>query len=938
MRELSNLRNLKVLDLNSNNIESLISSQDEQNLRLVHLEVLDLSYNFFNNSVLSFVSEFSNLKALNISGNNLKGLVDVTKFGALRCLEELSMSYNKLNQFVSTNANTSFSKLKSLYLNGIFLEESSVPAQLSLEAFPSLKKLYLTNNYHLNQTMVIQTSQVLSNLEELFLDHSPLSINFLQNISVLTSLKSISLRDCGFTGTLPTQGWCDLKNLEEMDLFGNELLGILPFCLSNLTSLRLLDISQNQFTGNVATSPLIDLILLQYLSISNNNFQVPDSFKSFANHSNLKIFLSDFNQLVPDHDHVQTRVPKFQPRVFTLSNCRANEELTKPPSLLYYLYDLRYVDLSFDKFMGDLPYWLFENNTRLQVVVLKNNSFMGSFRLPSQPNLDVWEIDISNNQIQGEIPLNINQSFPFLSWLLLSGNDFGGEIPMWLIRMNSLEMLDLSNNQFFGTIPKEFVTQSSLLYSLRLSNNNLTGKIPPGIFKSQSLNALYLDRNNFEGEISNIHVSNSSYLRILDISNNNLSGELPRWTKNVTYLQELDLSNNHFEGSIPEEFCYNVDLWLLDLSHNNLSGSLPHCSSPSSPYLSHIYLSKNRLNGPLAHSFLNISLLEILDLGENNLSGSIPTWIGTFSSLSILCLKGNLFFGEIPNEICELDQLRIMDLSHNQLSGHIPPCVGHLIGASKSLFSGIANWELLTLISDTSTEMESTLMQEVNVLPEKFIQDQVELVTKWWSHTYEGNMLGYMSGIDLSCNQLVGQIPLEMGNLSDIHSLNLSHNNLTGPIPSTLSNLKQLECMDLSFNGLNGEIPSQLTKLNSLAIFSVAHNNLSGLIPYGKGQFGTFDNTSYEGNPLLCGPPLEKSCKETNSQPKVPNSLNEEREGSLIDMDVFCTSFLVTYVVVLLSIGAVLYINPYWRQAWFYLIESCGTNCYYLILDNILRF
>ncbi|GLT90600.1 hypothetical protein SLE2022_085230 [Rubroshorea leprosula] len=934
-RELSNLRNLKVLDISHNDIDSLESSQDEQNLRFVHLEVLDLSYNFFNNSVLSSINEFSNLKSLNIEANNLKGLVDVTKFDALRCLEELQMNNNELNQFVSTNANTSFSKLKTLYLDGIFPEESSVPTQLSLEAFPSLKRLYLTNNYHLNQTMFIETSQVLSNLEELFLDQSPLSINFLQNIDALTSLRSISLRNCGFTGTLPTQGWCDLKNLEEMDLSGNELVGILPSCLANLTSLRLLDISQNLFTGNVASSPLINLLLLRYLSISTNKFQVPDSFKSFANHSNLKVFFSDFNQLVPEHDHVQTKVPKFQPRVLSLSNCRANEELTKPPSLLYYLYDLRYVDLSSDQFMGALPYWLFENNTGLQVAILKNNSFMGSFHLPSQPNLDVREIDISNNQIQGEIPLNISMIFPYLTLLFLSGNGFGGRFPKWLVSMNSLEFLDLSSNQLSGTLPKEFVTGRSLLH-LRLSNNNLIGKIPPR-FKSQSLDALYLDRNNFEGEISNVHFSTSSYLSILDISNNNLSGKLPRWTKNLLRLFELDLSNNHFDGSIPEEFCYNADLWLLNLTHNNLSGSLPHCSSPSLQSLSHIYLSKNRLNGLLTHSFLNISSLEILDLGENNLSGSIPKWISNLSSLSILRLKGNLFFGEIPNEICELDQLRIVDLSHNQLFGHIPSCLGHLIGTPNSL-----SWSVISYSStfnfDASTEMEARLMQEVYTQLDSHIQGSIELVTKWWSYTYEGNILDYMSEIDLSCNQLTGLIPLAMGNLSGIHSLNLSHNNLTGPIPSTLSNLKQLESLDLSFNDLNGEIPSQLTELNSLAVFSVAHNNLLGPIPYGKGQFGTFDNNSFEGNPLLCGPPLEKSCKETNAQPKVPNSLNEKREGNLIDMDVFYISFSVTYVVVLLSIGEVLYINPYWRRAWFYLIERCVTSCYHLILDNILRF
>ncbi|GKV27248.1 hypothetical protein SLEP1_g36441 [Rubroshorea leprosula] len=867
--KLSGFRHLEFLDLSDNKDlnNNILSYLNEQNLRFVHLEVLDLSYNFFNNSVLSFVNEFSNLKSLNIEDNNLRGLVDVTKFDALRCLEELEMSYNELNQFVSTNANTSFSKLKTLYLDGIFPEKSSVPAQLSLEAFPSLKRLYLASNYHLNQTMFIQTSQVLSNLEELFLDQSPLSINFLQNIGALSSLRSISLRNCGFIGNLPTQGWCDLKNLEEMDLSINELVGILPSCLANLTSLRLLDISQNLFIGNVASSPLINLILLRYLSISTNKFQVPDSFKSFANHSNLKVFLSDFNQLVPEHDHVQTRVPKFQPRVLSLSNCRANEELTKPPSLLYYLYDLRYVDLSFDQFMGALPYWLFENDTRLHVAIMKNNSFMGSFHLPSQPNLDVQEIDISNNQIQGEIPLNISMIFPYLTWLFLSGNRFGGRFSKWLVSMNSLEHLDLSSNQFSGTLPKEFVTGRSLFH-LRLSNNNLIGKIPPSVFKSQSLGILYLDRNNFEGEISNIHFSRASYLSILDISNNNLSGKLPRWTKNLLGLFELDLSNNHFDGSIPEEFCYNANLRLLDLSHNNLSRSLPHCSSPFSLYISHIYLSKNRLNGLLTHSFLNISSLKILDLGENRLSGSIPKWISNLSSLRILRLKGNLFFAEIPNEICELDQLRIMDLSNNQLSGHIPSCLGHLIGAPNSFSSWSLIIESSTFNLDTSTEMEARLMEEVQTPLGSHIQDWIELVTKWWSYTYEGNILDYMSEIDLSCNQLTGLIPLAMGNLSDIHSLNLSHNNLTGPIPSTFSNLKQLESLDLSFNDLNGEIPSQLTELNSLAVFSVAHNNLLGPIPYGKGQFGTFDNNSYKGNPLLCGPPLEKSCKETNAQPK----------------------------------------------------------------------
>ncbi|KAL7238022.1 hypothetical protein ACSBR2_004175 [Camellia fascicularis] len=108
------------------------------------------------------------------------------------------------------------------------------------------------------------------------------------------------------------------------------------------------------------------------------------------------------------------------------------------------------------------------------------------------------------------------------------------------------------------------------------------------------------------------------------------------------------------------------------------------------------------------------------------------------------------------------------------------------------------------------------------------VQQKVEFTTKRGSYAYKGNILDYMSGVDLSCNHLTGEIPLEMGNLSNIHGLNLSRNNLFGSIPSTFSQLKQIESLDLSYNRLNGKIPSQLIELDKLEVFSVAYNNLSG--------------------------------------------------------------------------------------------------------------
>ncbi|KAG4922048.1 hypothetical protein JHK82_051005 [Glycine max] len=153
-----------------------------------------------------------------------------------------------------------------------------------------------------------------------------------------------------------------------------------------------------------------------------------------------------------------------------------------------------------------------------------------------------------------------------------------------------------------------------------------------------------------------------------------------------------------------------------------------------------------------------------------------------------------------------------------------------------------------------------------------------------------------MTGIDLSCNKLKGNIPFQLGNLTRIQSLNLSHNDLTGRIPTTFSNLVQIESLDLSFNKLSGQILPQLSELTSLAVFNVVHNNLSGATPKSKERFSTFEESSYKGNQFLCGPLLPKSC---NPLPVILP--NDEDSDSLLDMFVFYVSFVVSYTSTLLT-------------------------------------
>nr|AMM42923.1 LRR-RLK [Vernicia montana] len=700
-------------------------------LQLKYLQHLDLSINNFQGiQIPDFIGSLGELKYLNLSRASFAGMIppNLGNLSNLQYLDLFPYSYTNIDP------------------KGIWVSDSNWLSGLS-----SLKYLNLGNvNLSLVSTTWLQALNNLPSLVELHLQGCDLH-SFPQSLSTVnfSSLQVLHLYNNHFNSSIPH--WLfNITTLVDLNLMNSEIQGFLSNnAWRNLCHLRALDLTYNAISGEIVE--FIDgfsecsNFSLQVLHLGYNNIsgQIPESLGNFRSLRSLRLFGNSLSGSVPASIEKLSFLKDL--------DLSANKLSGKIPESIGKLEALTYLDLFGNSWVGNISeiHFLALKNLKLFSISSVNKSLVFDMRQEWIPPFSLQVILINDCQMGPKFTAWL-QTQKELVRITLIGAAISDSIPGWFWKLTpQIRWMELQNNQLQGTLP-ESLSFSPEAVRLDLSYNRLEGSIP----LCSNIQSLSFSNNLFSGPIPSKIGQEMSALVILELSGNSLNGEIPSSMNEMKKLTTLDLSNNQLSGEIHTHWEGLEQLDTIDLSQNNLSGGIPS-SMCSLPLLQVMKLTSNNLSGELSQSLQNCTRAASLDLGGNQFTGNLPTWIGErLLSVSILNLRANMLDGSIPEGLCNLSNLHILDLAHNNLSGPIPPCLGNLNGLNS--------------------------FKPYHPVTNRVVYSQeIQLNVKGREVEYT-KIIPVVNVIDLSGNNLQGQIPDGITNLSYLGTFNLSRNQLSG--------------------------------------------------------------------------------------------------------------------------------------------------------------
>ncbi len=810
-RSLSMLGELEVLSLFSNAFSGNIPEQLDS---LGNLKVLDLGSNDFSGEIPGQLGELGKLRILRLDDNRLAGEIP-PEFGDLRFVEELLLSGNRLSGPIPSEleglASVKWLRLGSNLLSGPIPDELaqlstlieldlsnnrlSGPIPKWLGDFGELTALHMAGNLDLTGCLTEELSRLENN------DFEQLGLGLCESDpgprNALVALYNAT----------DGPNWKNNRNWLS-DLSVGEWHGVRTDLEGRVVAL---DLEDNNLSGEIP-SAIGQLGRLTYLRLNRNNIRgtIPPEIGQ----------LSEIDALFLDDNGLEGELPDELASLAKLTFfSAAGNRLTGPiPSWVGGFSNLERIALADNRLSGEIPVE-FGDLSNLVLVRLYENELTGNIPAELGALAKLEWLDVSSNRLTGEIPVELAR-ISELKELSVHSNLLDGEVPVELGMLTRLQKLRLHFNRLSGSIPTELVDLSSL-EEFEIRGNKLTGCLPDGLVGVKSNDLSNVDLPTCSEVVDQpVTISDRDVLVALyDATdgpnwNNNrnwLSDEPIRFWHGVTAdgrgkVIELNLHENNLNGTIPPEIGQLTELRSLVLRANELSGELPsELGDLENLVLFSAY--ENALMGRIPSEFGNLSKLEVLTLYKNRLSGGVPKELGNLTNLLNLRLDFNQLSGSLPPELGNLRRLENFEILENNLSGEIPDEIGSLPRLRQLFLS--RNAGISGCIPDSVVELDSNDLHDVNlpacgevereVLMSFFEETRGENwsnsdgwstdapISGWYGITTDE--FGRVISIDLSGNNVSGEIPNAFGRLSKLGEVLLAGNAISGCIPLSVVDL-----------------------------------------------------------------------------------------------------------------------------------------------------
>uniref|UniRef100_A0A7S3DR25 Leucine-rich repeat-containing N-terminal plant-type domain-containing protein n=1 Tax=Entomoneis paludosa TaxID=265537 RepID=A0A7S3DR25_9STRA len=802
-------------------------------------------------------------------------------------------------------------------LEVIRISKTAVTSLAGLEKATKLTSIHAMDNALAGEfpTNILQ----LSEMTELYLSFNKLNGTLPEAISSLSKLEEMYIYDNELTGMLPAS-IAQMAELREVVLGENYFHGPIPNEFSNMGNLEQLAL-QSQKGKELLDGPLPDFTgapNLWYLDVSNNDIgpTLPDDLLVGSSQKDQPVSLllrnNDLTGSIPASldafkelfiDLADNRITSIPATLCDNTGWMngAVAEVQSCDSILCpigYYSDLGRQDTAArpcTKCDQETTGYMGQTTCRVDdsEKAILNMLFEQTGGLSWKKN-DKWGTNEPICSWEGVTCAGDLQDEEGVQTINLIDNGLVGTFPSQMFGLPSLVELGLRGNEDLVVSLNGIQNAAATLEVLDVSNTLLESLA--WISRATKLKSIYADQAGLIGGFPDELLSIPT-LQTIHLNWNFLVGRLPiDIGVQLPGLKYLHVSGNDFHGPIPTSVGFLAELEELILDDNLISGELPSTELSYLPRLRHLSVvriakSGRKVTGPLP-TLDKVPLLESLGLDNNDLTGTIPeNFLSSSVSVQEVVMTHNSLVGGIPDALASLSQVHLAVIANEitkisqefcdenewiestasffnaSCDGFMcPPGTANQFGRGVDLNNPCEPCEDdngATFYGSTSCEVPA---DERAILTKIFDDLQGH---GWTRNDYWGSKAsvcdwygvscdnGAVVAINLSSNNLKGDVPSEIFHLPKLQQLLLSSNQiqisfdeigkaanlLELRLASTglrslegINSAKMLTFLSIASNNLAGQFPDGLFALENLRFLAMNNNALTGPVPEDIGE------------------------------------------------------------------------------------------------------